>query len=263
VTTADMPRPASTTVGLAEQCLVLTGRNLRGFANRAWVINTAIFPMIFFAGLWVMFGRLLNAHGVASAQALPTGVIAIYMLFSARSGGALIAGDRRSGLLTRLKTMPVHLEAAVLARLLADAVRLLVTAVVVVIAGYVAGFRFTGGAAGAAGYFLVALIFGSALVTAGVAAGIGSSNPEGTMSILQLVNLPLLMFSSALVPTAVFPGWLQQVVRVSPITCAVNAMRGLAAGTQVGSALLWAALWVIGLGLLFGWLTGRGLRKVS
>lgn len=91
-----------------------------------------------------------------------------------------------------------------------------------------------------------ALLVGFAFAAAGIA-GVSFMRSWQDYELLQLVILPLFLFSATFYPLDVYPPLLQQITRVSPLYHGVELMRGFALGsldpTMVGHA---AVLGVVG-----------------
>ena len=68
---------------------------------------------------------------------------------------------------------------------------------------------------------------------------------------------PFSFISSAFVPTESMPGWLQVYANHSPMTTAVNSLRGLFNGTPVASDVIATIAWSVGILLLFATLSVR------
>jgi len=71
-----------------------------------------------------------------------------------------------------------------------------------------------------------------------------SSNWQTQMAIINLLNLPLLFASNALFPVKIMPTWLQDVVKVNPISYSIDAIRQLLIGAT-GSYPLWVDFSVV------------------
>ena len=67
--------------------------------------------------------------------------------------------------------------------------------------------------------------------------GVLVKKPETTQIAGMLVTFPLMFASSAYVPVASLPGWLQAVAKVNPLTYAVDAARGFSMGDVVWSTV--------------------------
>jgi len=78
-----------------------------------------------------------------------------------------------------------------------------------------------------------------------------SSNWQTQMAIINLLNLPLLFASNALFPTKLMPAWLQDVVRVNPVSYANDGVRQLLLGAIGANSLLVDFAYLIGFASLF------------
>lgn len=240
------------------QALLLAGRNVRRLRTPGTVFGTVVIPLVFFVGFSAVLGRLLGARGIDSAAYLTPAIVVQAGMFTAMSAGFALSADVAGRVATRYRSMSVGWGAVLAGRLGADAVRVVVSLAVVVAAGSVVGFRFTGGLLGALGFVLLALAFTLCLATGAAALGAGSEDPESVNAVLQIPYLPLIMLSSGFVPADAFPGWLEPVVAWSPVSLVVDALRGLAGGGD--APLLGALAWIAGLWVVFLVLFRRAMR---
>jgi lipooligosaccharide transport system permease protein len=79
--------------------------------------------------------------------------------------------------------------------------------------------------------------------------------------ILQLVTLPLFLFSATFYPLSAYPRWLQWAIEVTPLYRAVSLLRSLTTGA-VGWALLVDLAYLAVMGALGVWFGGRRLRRI-
>jgi lipooligosaccharide transport system permease protein len=110
------------------------------------------------------------------------------------------------------------------------------------------------------------LCYPSALLVAFAFAAVGMSGTTfmrswQDFSILLLVILPMFLFSATFYPLGVYPFWLQEVVRITPLYQGVALIRGADLGifdwAMVGHAAYLAAMGVVGLVV-----TGRRLSAL-
>jgi ABC-2 type transport system permease protein len=87
--------------------------------------------------------------------------------------------------------------------------------------------------------------------------GLISPNAEGASNTATpLILLPLL--SSAFVPVGTMPGWFQPVAEYQPFTPAIETLRGLLLGTEIGHNGWLAVAWCAGLTVLgYFWSTAK------
>jgi ABC-2 type transport system permease protein len=237
---------------------VMTGRNLRISLNLRSLVQLVISPLVFFAGFGIVLGRLLDSRGVDFAQFLPPAIIMMAMGFTTITTAFYIARDKRDGMVDRYRTLPISSLSVLVARIGADAVRCLVSIAVVLAVGYAVGFRFAA-PLDALAFVALAVAFALSFAVGAAVLGLRSTEPEAIGSMVFLVTLPALNLSTVFAPVAVFPGWLQPVVRANPYTAVVDALRALAAGQPVS----WGPplAWIGGLCLVFGLFAVRAFRR--
>jgi ABC-2 type transport system permease protein len=243
---------------------VLAGRNVRHLLARGQLVSSrVVFPVIFLFVFVAVFRRLLEARGVDYPQFLAPGIVIQTVLWVGLSSSVLLAEDRRTGVLARLRAMPINAAAVPIARLSVDAVQAVLPTVVVVAAAHAVGFRFHGGAAGALLFVLLAMATTVAFAVLTAVVGLSARDPAAVSSSLVLPYLALLALSTAFVPADSFPGWLEPVVRISPVSAVAEAMRGMATDGP-GASALWPALaWLAGLIVVFGALAARAFRRAT
>src|SRR6202008_3774081 len=78
---------------------------------------------------------------------------------------------------------------------------------------------------------LLVLLFGYALAWVFATVGLLLGNPESAQAAAFPVMAPLVFASSAFVPVATMPGWLQPFARHQPVSVTATAARDLILGT--------------------------------
>jgi ABC-2 type transport system permease protein/oleandomycin transport system permease protein len=246
----------------AYDALTMARRNLRiWFKVPAFIVFTVIQPVMFTLLFRYVFGGAIatNTHGYVN-YLLP-GVIGQTAAFTSFGTAISLAMELKTGVLDRLRAMPIARSAVLLGRLGADVVRLLVTLLIIIGVGYAVGFRFRGGVLDAIAMLALALLLG--LVTCCLSAFIGLAikDEESVQAFGLIWVFPLTFVSSAFVPVQSMPGWMQAFANNQPITQIVDAMRALALGTSVGNHVWVGILWMVGLMCLFIPLAVRAYRK--
>jgi ABC-2 type transport system permease protein len=241
---------------------VLSGRAWRltntGTALAAMVVT----PLVFLIGSLLVFSGVMHNYGIDYAQFLPPAVVAQAMMLTAISTASAVGEDRTSGVLNRLRTLPLRAAAVPVARLAVEGVRALVSVVAVVAVGYVAGFRLHS-IAGTIGFVALATAFAMSLCFGTAALALKVAQPEAVYSLLYLPYLPLLTLSTVFAPIEAFPNWLMPVVRLNPVTAVVDALRAFAAGTPPGAVVVKAVVWVAALAIVLGYAAARAFRRVT
>ncbi|MEU6476615.1 ABC transporter permease [Streptomyces sp. NPDC047017] len=249
--------------GLAHDVRVLAERDLRRSFSKGALIGTVVQPLLFFGIFYATFSRMLHAKGIDYGRFVTPTLVVQALMFVAIASAMSLATDRGSGLFNRLRTMPIAASALGTARLLVVAAEALTSTVVVTLVAHLAGFRFHAGPVAAIGFLLVAVAFTVALAAVTATLGLGLRNQEALAAALYLPYLPLLVVSTGFVPATLFPDWLQPVVRNSPVSAVIDALRALSGGEPTAGRVLPAVFWCAGLALFFGWTTARAFRKVT
>ena len=243
---------------LGRDVVVLGGRAVALWArNPASLAGAMVFPIVFFVLFNLVARRMMTARGFDYAQLLPATVVVQAMFFTAMAAAYGVANDRLTGMTSRLGSMPIHRAAPLLARSVGEVSRALISVVVLLVVGVVAGMRFRAGPAGALGFLAVALVF-VAVISLGMGLiGAVGSTPEAASSLASIPYLPLLMLSNGFAPVDDFPGWLQGFARHQPVTRTIDLLRALVDGGPTLDPFLWWVAWMAALGLVFTVLAAR------
>ena len=135
----------------------------------------------------------------------------------------------------------------------------------ITVVGYAVGFRIGTNFALFLCGVLVILFFAYALSWGFAYIGLSAPNAETAQVMVFPLIFPLLFASSAFVPVATMPGWLQAFAEHQPVTQVVNASRSLMVGGVLhDSGAVWSALlWTVGLLVVLAPVAVRKYRKVA
>ncbi|MFI8567770.1 ABC transporter permease [Rhodococcus sp. NPDC078407] len=229
--------------------------------------STMIQALLYPALMLVMF-RVVLGNSISAATGSPAiyGQVPMIALVGAMFGSIVSAvglkGERKSGLLSRFWTTPTHRAAGLLGRMIAEAVRVLVTTTVIISAGVAMGFRFTQGLQAGILLLLIPVVFGigfAVMITF-------LATVSGDAPLVELVSIfctLLMFFNAGFVPVLAYPLWLQPVVAAQPMSVAVGAMRNLAMGGPVMTPVLQTLAWSLGMVVVFLIPAIRGYKKAS
>ena len=236
---------------LIPQTLVQTKRILvRWSRDPVTLIETLVLPVMFLLTLNIVLGELISQTTGHSGLYGTVPMNALAAAINGSSIGAVgLIGERANGLLRRFWVVPVHRASGVLSRILAEAVRILITTFVVLGAGLGLGFRFQQGVPAAAAWLAVPLIFGMAFATLITMVALYTARTfllEG----VTLVHILAVVFSTGFLPVDQYPRWIQPVVAHQPMSYAIEAMRGLSLGGPVRSPLIATLLWSAGIAVV-------------
>ncbi|MDN3271244.1 ABC transporter permease [Streptomyces sp. MA15] len=161
-----------------------------------------------------------------------------------------VSNDMTEGIIARFRTMAIHRGSVLVGHVIGSVLQALVSLVLVGLIALAIGFRSNDATAleWLAALGLVAL-FTLGLTWIAVGMGMGSPNAEAASnSAMPLILLPLI--SSAFVPVDSMPGWFQPIAEYQPFTPAIETLRGLLLGTEIGHNGWLAVAWCLALTVL-------------
>jgi ABC transporter DrrB family efflux protein len=163
-----------------------------------------------------------------------------------------IAEDLEGGFVDRLRSLPIPRSAVLSGRAIADTAILVWSLVITTTIGFLVGFRLHGTFSQAILAFVLCLVYGFAFEWVFISLGMLAGTAQAAQGLAFMV-FPLTFVSSAYVPVASMPSWLQGFAENQPITIMVNAVRTLTQGPAaevllghtaqyyVVKSLLWSA----------------------
>jgi ABC transporter DrrB family efflux protein len=251
-----LPRPSLPDVRSATtDAAVVTGRNLRHFIRQPQLlIFSTIQPIMFVLLFAYVFGGAVQGSlpsGVRYIDFLLPGIFVQSVAFRATQTAVGLSEDLERGVVDRFRSMPMARSAVLLGRTVADLVRNVLIIGLMIVVGYLIGFRFRAGPLDALACVAVVSALGFALswIFAYVALVVGGA--EAAQSAGFVVIFPLVFASSVFVPVSSMPDWLQAFAKVSPITLTANTARSYALVGGVPSSLGGTAAWILGLLAVF------------
>ncbi|MFZ2241570.1 MAG: ABC transporter permease [Gordonia amarae] len=227
------------------------------------LLQSLLFPALMVLLFWLVLDRSVSEH---SGTSNVFGMVPMVALVGAMSGSSIsglgLQWERKTGLLSKMWTLPVHRASAMTGRLLAEAVRIVVTVTAVLLVGTIVGFRIHTGVPGYLAVIGVAVLFGlsfSMMVTA-----LALRNAQSRVVEWTAVGTNLAMFfNTGFVPAESYPRWLRPVVEYQPMSCAIDTIRGLADAGPVWRPLVLTLLWSAALLVLFTGPTVAGYRRAA
>lgn len=240
------------------------GRLLRRWRRDPIVaVQALLFPAFLLIVYKLLIGKaVLAVTGHDSLYGLVPMCAVVGAVFGTLGAGLALPAERESGVLTRLWVQPVHRASTVAGRLVAEAARTTASAVVLTIFGVALGLRFSYGWIAALAFVLVPVAISAGMATLVIAIA-ARADGKAMVTWLGAGCVLLLFLNTGVAPARVFPGWLQPVVRFSPISPTIEAMRALAEGGPVLSPLWQAALWAGVLVAVFAPVAVRGYRAAA
>jgi ABC-2 type transport system permease protein len=161
-----------------------------------------------------------------------------------------VSNDMTEGIIARFRTMAIYRGSVLVGHVAGSVLQSIMSVVLVGGVAVAIGFR---SADATALEWLMALgllvLFALALTWIAVGMGLISPNAEAASNnAMPLILLPLL--SSAFVPVDSMPGWVQPIAEYQPFTPAIETLRGLLLGSEIGHNGWLAVVWCLGLTML-------------
>jgi ABC transporter DrrB family efflux protein len=227
----------------------ITGRNLRRLVRvPTLLVFATVQPVLFVLLFSSAFGGAIHVPGVARyIDYLLPGIFVLAIGFGASQTGVAIAEDLSTGMIDRFRSLPISSGAVLAGRVTADALRNLFVVGLMIAVGAGTGFRFHAGPTAALAAVALAVATGLAFSWLNLLLGLAVRDPESA-GLAGLFPVIILFFtSSALVPVATMPGWLQAFARANPITVITGALRALCLGGPAARPAAEASAWLLGL----------------
>jgi ABC-2 type transport system permease protein len=246
----------------------LTNRDLlKWYKNPIQLFISLIQPVVWLG----LFGKALNFGSFISSQPgitpaeinaltlktfgttsyfsfLAGGMLAFIILFTAAFAGMSVVWDRRFGFMNKALSTPVGRGAIVTAKVLQSVIRSLIQAAIVLGIAVIFGMDTTYFTpASIAGSFVILFLMAFGLSSLFVMLALRSADWQTQMAVINLLNLPLLFASNAMLPVSIMPGWLQSVVKFNPVSYANDGVRQMLLGSTTTLAPLWADFGVLAL----------------
>jgi len=234
------------------------------FRNPAFIFFTLIQPVMFVLLFRYVFGGAIpvNIHG-GYVNFLMPGIIAQSAAFASFGTAISLARQLQKGVIDRFRAMPMARSAVLLGRLVADTLRVVLTVILILAVGYAVGFRFSNGVGPAILMCILSVLFGVAICTISGFVGLAIKDEESVGSFGLVWLFPLTFVSSAFVPVASMPGWLQAFAKNQPVTIVIDELRSLALGGPLVLHAWQSALWLAGIIAVFVPLAVRAYRRAG
>jgi ABC-2 type transport system permease protein len=244
--------------------ITIAWRNLKAMSRTPEVIMfSTIQPIIFVLTFRYVFGGSINIPGIPYVDFLMPGVFVQTVAFGAMNTGIGLSEDLHKGLIERFRSLPMARSAVLAGRSLADLVRNFFVVVMMILVGFLVGFRVHAGIVPFVASIALLLMFSFAFSWIFALIGLGVPNAESAQAASFPVLALLVFASTAFVPIDGMPGWLQAYNRVQPVSVIVKAQRALSIGGETLVPVLHALLWIVALTAIFAPLAINRYRRAA
>lgn len=219
--------------------------------NPELLVFATVQPVIFVVMFRYVFGGAISGSlpaGQTYINYLMPGVFVQTIVFGALTTGVGLADDLNKGLIDRFRSLPMARSAVLIGRTGADLVRNFFVVLLMCVVGFIVGWTVETSIWGLLGAFLVILGFAYAMSWVFAIVGLSVRDAETAQAVSFPILAVLVFASSAFVPVATMPSWLQGWAEHQPVSVVIDAVRYLTIGPGPGlsASSVWQAVaWIV------------------
>jgi ABC-2 type transport system permease protein len=203
------------------------------------LFDVIVTPVMFTLLFTYIFGGALAGTPREYIQFLLPGILVQTLVFLTVYTGVGLNTDIQKGLYDRFRSIPMWQPAPIMGALAGDVFRYSFAGILIVLMGFLIGFRPAGGVLGVVLAFVLVLVFCFALSWLWIIVGMKVRTPESVMTTSFVFLMPLTFASNIFVELSTMPPGLQAVVGRNPVTHLANASRKLMHGQPAGEDVAW------------------------
>ena len=221
----------------------VTGPPLSRFFSDGWVttkrnvlkirrvpdilVFTLIQPIMFVLLFTYVYGGVIDIPGSSYVEFLMAGIFAQTVVFGSTYSGSAMAQDLKDGIIDRFRTLPMSPAAVLVGRTNGDMLINASSMVVMMITGFIVGWRIRSSFGEALFAVVLLLLFAYAFSWVMAYIGMSVRSPEIINNVSFLILFPLTFISNAFVPSDTLPTPLRVFAEWNPVSALVQAAREL------------------------------------
>jgi ABC-2 type transport system permease protein/oleandomycin transport system permease protein len=245
--------------------LAVARRNLISLRRTPTIVMfSTIQPIIFVLMFRYVFGGSIVIPGQRYVDYLMPGIFVQTVAFGSTNTGVGLATDLQTGLIERFRSLPMARSAVLAGRVVADMVRNVFVIALMLIVGYMVGFRIHTDPLQLLAACALILLFGLALSSVTALLGLITRNAEAAQAAAFPFLAVFVFASSAFVRPKTMPGVMRAFAAHQPVTASVNAVRALVLGTgNTAEHVLVALVWSVAVIAVFSSLAVAQYRRAA
>ena len=200
------------------------------------LVFTTLQPIMFVLLFSYVYAGSIRIPGSDYTEFIMAGIFAQTVVFGATFSGSAIAQDLRDGIIDRFRTLPMRPSAVLIGRTSGDLMINALSMVVMIVTGFIVGWRVHSGPLQAIAAVALLLLFAYALSWVMALLGMSVRSPEVINNVSFLVLFPLTFISNAFVPSDNLPTPLRIFAEYNPVSALVLAARTLFGNATAQSA---------------------------
>ncbi|MEU6082949.1 ABC transporter permease [Streptomyces sp. NPDC047108] len=222
------------------------------------IVFTLLFVYVFGGALG---GSLGGSRDVYVNYVIP-GMMAMGGLNIAMSVGSGVNADFTQGVMDRFRTMPIARSSVLVAKVVVETGRMLVSTLILLTVAFCIGFDLRTGPLELVAAIALALAFGTSLTWVFMLLGLSLKSPQAVQGMGFLTIMPLQFGSSIFAPPGTMPGWLESFTDYNPLSQLADAARALLNGQgDVARPVTVTLAWAVGITVVMAPLAVRKFRK--
>lgn len=211
------------------------------------VMSLILFPIMFMLLNRYVLGGAIDTGEVSYANYLFAGILVQTLAFGANYTTINLAVDMKEGIVDRFRSLPMNGSALVIGHIAADLVRNLISGTIIIVIGFIVGFRPNATLVEWLIVLGLAMLFTLAISWLSAILGMLVKSLEAAQWVGFVLIFPLTFISSAFVPTHTMPAALRAFAENQPITHVIDTVRALLVGTPLDNSGWLAVIWCVGI----------------
>ncbi len=210
-----------------------------------WTLFTLIQPLLWLIIFTQLFKNFVQSPAPGQASYMDffvPGVLIMTALFGSSWSGVSLLREITAGTVDKMLVSPVSRVAIVLSRVMHSAAQVVIQTLIILIVAWAFGAQLNLDPINLLLAMLSIFLLGVALAALSNGFAITLQREEPLVMIGNLMTLPLMFLSTAMVPKPFMPGWIETISIINPITYAVESVRAVLIGTPDMSTYGFGAL---------------------
>lgn len=233
---------------LLSDSFVMTKRSIMHITRSLdQVLSLILFPVMFMLLNRYVLGGAIDTGAVSYPNYLFAGILVQTLAFGANYTTINLAVDMKEGIVDRFKSLPMASSALLVGHIVADMFRNVISGVIIILMGFLVGFRPTANLSEWLLVFGLAMLFTLAISALSAILGLLVKSLEAAQWIGFVLIFPLTFISSAFVPTDTMPAALQAFAENQPVTHVIDTMRHFLVGTPLDNSGWLSVVWCVSL----------------
>jgi len=198
-----------------------------------WSLFSLVQPLLWLFIFGALFQNFANLPGFPTDSYIDyfvPGVVIMTVLFGSSWAGVSLLREISAGIVDKILVSPASRSSIVLSRVLHSAVQVVAQTLIVLFAAWILGSSLSVNPIHLLLAMLIVLLLGIAFAAISNGLAIMLQREEPLVIMGNMMTLPLMFFSTAMVPKQFMPEWIQYIAMINPVEYAVSSVRAVLIG---------------------------------